>query len=297
MVFKAMARSNPFLASLPNLDLTAIVDILVVAFLVYEALMVVRGTRAGHILLGILFMVLLYLAAVWAGLEALRSVLSFIVPYLGLAIIVLFQSEIRRTLARLGRKRWFGLGSDYRPLASVDEIMLAVEELASHRTGALIVLERDIGLRTFVESGVRLDARISRDLLLSIFQPGLPLHDGAVVVQNDRIAAAACFLPLTTNPVFRSEMGTRHRAAIGITEETDCLSLVVSEETGRISVAAGGDLKQGLSIAEVERRINLHFGVRRPAAAHADEFSADLPLEPAADAVHAKSASGEAGQP
>ena len=292
-----MPRSNPFLASLPNLDLTALVDILVVAFLVYEALMVVRGTRAGHILLGILIMVLLYLAAVWGGLEALRSVLSFIVPYLGLAIIVLFQSEIRRTLARLGRKRWFGLGSDYHPLASVDEIMLAVEELASHQTGALIVLERDIGLRTFVESGVRLDARISRDLLLSIFQPGLPLHDGAVIVQNDRIAAAACFLPLTTNPVFRNELGTRHRAAIGITEETDCLCLVVSEETGRVSVATAGALKAGLSTAEVEQRINHHFGVKRAAAARADEFPAGSPLAPAADAVHADSAPGEAGRP
>jgi diadenylate cyclase len=288
MVFRAMPRSNPFLASLPTIDLGAIVDILVVAFLVYEALMVVRGTRAGHILLGILFMVLFYVAAVWGGLEALRSVLSFIVPYLGLAIIVLFQSEIRRTLARLGRKRWFGLGSDYRPLASVAEIMLAVEELASHKTGALIVLERDIGLRTFVESGVRLDARISRDLLLSIFQPGLPLHDGAVIVQSDRIAAAACFLPLTTNPAFRNELGTRHRAAIGITEETDCLSLVVSEETGRVSVAAAGVLQPGLSTADVERRINLHFGVRRPAPAHADEFSTGLPLAPPA---------GKAGRP
>jgi diadenylate cyclase len=285
-----MPRSNPFLASLPNLDVTAVVDILVVAFLVYEALMVVRGTRAGHILLGILFMVLFYVAAVWAGLEALRSVLSFIVPYLGLAIIVLFQSEIRRTLARLGRKRWFGLGSDYRPLASVDE-------LASHKTGALIVLERDIGLRTFVESGVRLDARISRDLLLSIFQVGLPLHDGAVIVQNDRIAAAACFLPLTTNPVFRNELGTRHRAAVGITEETDCLSVVVSEETGRISLAAGGDLKQGLSIAELERQINLHFGVRKTSGARAEEFPADLALEAPADAVHAERGSGEDGRP
>jgi diadenylate cyclase len=292
-----MPRSNPFLASLPNLDVTAVVDILVVAFLVYEALMVVRGTRAGHILLGILFMVLFYVAAVWAGLEALRSVLSFIVPYLGLAIIVLFQSEIRRTLARLGRKRWFGLGSDYRPLASVDEITMAVEELASHKTGALIVLERDIGLRTFVESGVRLDARISRDLLLSIFQVGLPLHDGAVIVQNDRIAAAACFLPLTTNPVFRNELGTRHRAAVGITEETDCLSVVVSEETGRISLAAGGDLKQGLSIAELERQINLHFGVRKPSGARAEEFPADLALEAPADAVHAERGSGEDVQP
>ena len=292
-----MPRSNPFLASLPNLDLTAIVDILVVAFLVYEALMVVRGTRAGHILLGILFMVLFYVAAVWGGLEALRSVLSFIVPYLGIAIIVLFQSEIRRTLARLGRKRWFGLGSDYRPLESVDEIMLAVEELASHKTGALIVLERDIGLRTFVESGVRLDAHISRDLLLSIFQPGLPLHDGAVIVQNDRVAAAACFLPLTTNPAFRSELGTRHRAAIGITEETDCLTLVVSEETGRVSVAAAGGLKQGLSMADVEQRINLHFGVRRPAPAHADEFSIDMPLAPPAGPVQAESPAAKADRP
>jgi diadenylate cyclase len=292
-----MPRSNPFLASLPNLDLTAIVDILVVAFLVYEALMVVRGTRAGHILLGILFMVLFYVAAVWGRLEALRSVLSFIVPYLGIAIIVLFQSEIRRTLARLGRKRWFGLGSDYRPLESVAEIMLAVEQLASRKTGALIVLERDIGLRTFVESGVRLDAHISRDLLLSIFQPGLPLHDGAVIVQNDRVAAAACFLPLTTNPAFRSELGTRHRAAIGITEETDCLTLVVSEETGRVSVAAAGGLKQGLSMADVEQRINLHFGVRRPAPAHADEFSIDMPLAPPAGPVQAESPAAKADRP
>ena len=292
-----MLRSIPLLSSLPNLDLTAVVDILVVAFLVYEALMVVRGTRAGHILLGILFMVLLYLGAVWAELEALRSVLSFIVPYLGLAIIVLFQSEIRRTLARLGRKRWFGLGSGYRPLASVDEIMLAVEELAANRTGALIVLERDIGLRTFVESGVRLDARISRDLLLSIFQVGLPLHDGAVIVQNDRIAAAACFLPLTTNPVFRSELGTRHRAAVGITEETDCLSLVVSEETGRISVAAEGKLAQGLAIAEVEQRISLHFGVRGPGAARPDELPTEALLDSPAGAANVQSAPRETGQP
>src|ERR1039457_5344447 len=268
-----MANYHRFLPSFSSLTLSGVVDILVVAFLVYQALLVVRGTRAGHILIGIFIMLALYAVALWADLEALRTVLSFIVPYLGLAIIVLFQSEIRRTLARLGRKRWVGLGSDYRPLESVDEIMLAVEEMASHKTAQLIVLERDIGLRTFVESGVRLDAHISRDLLLSIFQPGLPLHDGAVIVQNDRVAAAACFLPLTTHPAFRSELGTRHRAAIGITEETDCLTLVVSEETGRVSVAAAGVLKQGLSMADVEQRIHLHFGVRRPAPAHADEFS------------------------
>jgi diadenylate cyclase len=272
---KAMQR---FLPSLPGLDLTAAIDIVVVAFLIYQALMVVRGTRAGHILIGILIMVSLYGMASWAGLEALRALLAFIVPYLGLAIIVLFQSEIRRTLARLGRKRWLPWGAAFWKPESVNEILLAVEELAAHKTGALIVLERDIGLRTFIESGVRLEARISRDLLLSVFQVGLPLHDGAVIVQKDRLAAAACFLPLTTNPALSRKLGTRHRAAIGITEETDCLAIVVSEETGRISVAAFGELAQGLSPNELLERINRHFEVQRPRPMQMDEFPADIPL-------------------
>jgi diadenylate cyclase len=240
-------------------------------------LMVVRGTRAGHILLGILIMVSLYAIAVWTGLEALRSLLQTIVPYLGLAIIVLFQSEIRRTLARLGRKRWLNWTGFSAP-GSITEILLAVEQLTKNKTGALIVLERDIGLRTFIESGVRLDALISRDLLLVIFFPGLPLHDGAVIVQKDRVAAAACFLPLTTNPALSSKLGTRHRAAIGITEETDCLSIVVSEETGRISVASFGELAQGLTIDELRDYISRHFGVERAAPMHIDEFPADVPL-------------------
>jgi len=269
-----------FLPSVPSLTLAGVVDILVVACLVYQALMVVRGTRAGHILVGILIVVLLYAIAVWTGLEALRSVLGFIVPYLGLAVIVLFQSEIRRTLARLGRKRWFGMGGGFRAPSSVNEILLAVEHLAQHKVGALIVLERDIGLRTFIESGVRLESLISRDLLLSIFQPGLPLHDGAVVIQKERVAAAACFLPLTTNPALSGKLGTRHRAAIGITEETDCLSLVVSEETGRISLASFGDIAQGLSLPAVLERINLHFEVHRPSQTHIDEYAADIPLAP-----------------
>jgi diadenylate cyclase len=264
--------------ALPTLTLTGVIDILVVAFLVYEALMVVRGTRAGHVLIGILTMVSIYAAAVWFGLEAMRSLLSFIVPYLGIAIIVLFQSEIRRTLARIGRKNWFGFGRGFRAPEATNEIMLAVEEFSDHKTGALIVLERDIGLRTFVESGVRLEARVSRDLLISIFQPGLPLHDGAVIVQKERIAAAACFLPLTTNPQLSRKLGTRHRAAIGITEETDCLALVVSEETGRLSVASFGELIQGLSPADVLERINRHFGVIRPTTMHIEEFPADIPL-------------------
>jgi len=267
------------LPSLPNLTTTGIFDILVVAFLVYQALMVVRGTRAGHILIGILIMVSLYAVALWTGLEALRSVLSFIVPYLGLAVIVLFQSEIRRTLARLGRKRWLGWTGFGAPGTSA-EILLAVEHLAEQKTGALIVLERDIGLRTFIESGVRLESAISRDLLLAIFYPGLPLHDGAVIVQKDRLAAAACFLPLTTNPAVSGKLGTRHRAAIGITEETDCLSIVVSEETGRVSVASFGELAPIPSIRDLEEHINRHFGVEASSLSAGEESPADIPLSP-----------------
>jgi diadenylate cyclase len=267
-----------FLPSLPGFGITAAIDIVVVAFLIYQALMVVRGTRAGHILIGILIMVSLYGLASWAGFQALRALLAFIVPYLGLAIIVLFQSEIRRTLARLGRKRWMPWGSGFWKPESVNEILLAVEELAANKTGALIVLERDIGLRTFIESGVRLESRISRDLLLSIFQVGLPLHDGAVIVQKDRIAAAACFLPLTTSKEFSRSLGTRHRAAIGITEETDCVSIIVSEETGRISMASYGDIAQGLTPNDLLERINRHFEVKRAITMQIDEFPADIPL-------------------
>ena len=254
-----MLRLPPILPSLPKLGPTAIVDILVVAFLIYQLLMIVRGTRAGHILIGILTMVGIYALSVWLGLEALRSLLSYIVPYTAIAVIILFQSEIRRTLARIGRKRWFGKG--FKRPESIDEILLALGKLSQQKAGALIVLERDIGLRTFVESGVRLDAEISADLLMAVFQPGGALHDGAVIVQKDRVSAAACFLPLTTNPAVPVNLGTRHRAAIGITEESDCLSLVVSEETGDLSLAAFGEIHRGLSLLEVDERVNAHFGV------------------------------------
>jgi diadenylate cyclase len=254
----------PVLSSLPKISFTAIVDILAVAFLIYQLLMIVRGTRAGHILIGILAAVMVYAVSVWAGLEALRSLLSYIVPYTAIAVIILFQSEIRRTLARIGRKRWLGRG--FKRPESIDEILLALSRCSQNKYGALVVLERDIGLRTFVESGVRLDAEISADLLLSIFYPGGALHDGAVIIQKDRIGSAACFLPLTTNPAEPANLGTRHRAAIGITEESDCLSLVVSEETGDMSVASFGEIHRRLSLREVDERVNAHFGVRKASA-------------------------------
>lgn len=249
-----------FVFSIPTLTVTAVIDILAVAFVVYQLLEIVRGTRAAHILVGILAVVITYEVALRTGLEALRSLLASLAPYTAIAIIVLFQSEIRRTLARLGRKRLFG---GYRRPESTAEILLALSSLSRDRTGALIVMERDIGLRTFIESGVRLDSAISRDLLLSIFLPGTALHDGSVIIQKDRIAAAACFLPLSVNPAFSTKTGTRHRAGIGITEETDCLALIVSEETGLISVAAFGDIESGVTIERVDERIQQHFGVQQ----------------------------------
>jgi len=247
-----------FLFAIPPLTVTAVIDILAVAFIIYQLLQIVRGTRAAHILAGILTVYVVYEISLRAGLEALRTMLASLAPYTAIAIIILFQSEIRRTLARLGRKRLFG---GYRRPESTDEILLALTSLSREKTGALIVLERDIGLRTFIESGVRLDSHISRDLLLSIFLPGTALHDGAVIIQKDRIAAAACFLPLSVNPAVSTKLGTRHRAGIGITEETDCLAIVVSEETGLISVGAFGDLETAVTIDRVDQRINEHFGV------------------------------------
>src|ERR1700722_9570301 len=280
-----------FLPAIPTMGVSAVIDILAVAFIIYQVLQIVRGTRAAHVLLGILAVVITYEVALRTGLEALRTLLASLVPYTAIAIIVLFQSEIRRTLARLGRKRLFG---GYRSPEFTAEILLALGSLARERTGALIVLERDIGLRTFIESGVRLDSQISRDLLLSIFLPGTALHDGSVIVQKDRIAAAACFLPLSVNPAVANNMGTRHRAGIGITEETDCLSLIVSEETGQISVAAFGEIESGLTIERVDERINLHFGVAgrtmqsggpiAPTSSHGDapRTDRDMPVESAA---------------
>jgi diadenylate cyclase len=246
-----------------KLTVNAVVDILLVAFLIYQAIMVVKGTRAAQVMAGIGIMLLVYMVAVWARLELLRSVLAVIVPYTAIALIVLFQTEIRRTLARIGRRRWLGFGGSLQRRESTDDILLALSRLAQQKTGALIVLERDTGLRTFIESGVTLNAALSRDLLLSIFQSGGALHDGAAIVQGDRVAAAACFLPLSMNPLIARKLGTRHRAAIGITEEADCLALVVSEETGRISVAAFGELESDVSLNRVSERVAQHFGRNR----------------------------------
>lgn len=254
-----MTLAIPYLSTIPKLTWSAVVDIVLVAVIIYQLILIVQGRRAAHILTGVGVILVTYGASVYANLELLRSLLSTVAPYTAFALIVMFQSEIRRMLARIGRRRWFAYGSRFQRRESADEIVLAVGQLAKNHIGALIVLERDIGLRTFIESGVILDAVLSRDLLLAIFEPGAAMHDGAAVVQGNRVAAAACFLPLTMNPILYRELGTRHRAGIGVTEEADCLAIIVSEETGRISLAAFGELEPNVTQDRLAARLELHY--------------------------------------
>jgi diadenylate cyclase len=251
-----MVRYLPFTFSdLPPLTITAAIDIVVVAILIYQFLLIIRGRRAVHVLLGLCVLGLIYGVALWAKLELLHTALATLLPYTPIALIVMFQAELRRALARLGRRPFLGISQLERRELS-QEVVLAVGRLAQTKVGALIVLERKIGLRTFIESGVSLDASVSRDLLCSIFHPGGTLHDGAVIIQGDRISAAACFLPLTTNPLLMTELGTRHRAALGISEESDCIAIVVSEETGKVSVAAFGEIELDVPLERVEHLLS-----------------------------------------
>jgi diadenylate cyclase len=242
-------------AAWDKLTPVTVFDIALVAILFYQFVTNVQGRRAAQILIGVLVLLGVYITAQSLGLELVATILSTLAPYTAFALIVLFQSEIRRVLARLGRRRLLGFGEKLERRESADEILLALQYLSQHRIGALIVVERDIGLKSFIETGVNLEAQLSRDLLLTIFYPGSPLHDGAVILQGDRIAAAACFLPLTLNPSVMNTFGTRHRAAIGITEETDCLALVVSEETGRVSFALAGALEANVAMDDIETQL------------------------------------------
>jgi diadenylate cyclase len=256
------ALRQPLLESYPLLSWLALADILLVAFLIYQLLMIVRGRRAAHVLTGVLILTVVYFVANLLGFELLRLLLAALAPYAPFALIVMFQSEIRRWLSRIGRRRWFSFSNPLQQREFFEDIVLALRQLSATRTGALIVIERDIGLRTFVESGVGLDAALSRELLLTIFQNGSALHDGAVIVRQGKIAAAGCFLPLSTRPTIASKLGTRHRAAIGVTEETDSLALIVSEETGRISVAAFGDIDFDITPEQVRERMQVHLTQR-----------------------------------
>jgi diadenylate cyclase len=250
-----------------------IVDILIAAFVIYQALVFIQGRRAMHMVVGVAIAVLFFYFSRWTRLDTVSWLLSTILPYFVFLLIIVFQAEIRRALAHFGQTAVPAGISRMNRTESMEEIILAVEKLAANKTGGLIVIERNIGLKTYVESGVALDAVLSYDLLVTIFNHDLPLHDGAVIVQNNRIAAAACFLPLTVKPRLSKDLGTRHRAAIGITEETDALAIIVSEETGSLAFAHDGRIERGLGLDELRAKVREAYGAKRhaPAAAAAVE--------------------------
>lgn len=247
---------NEYLARLA--EPRAIADIVLVFLVVYGVLKLVRGTRAAPMAAGIAVFALLYWLAVNQGLTTLEFVLRGGLLYIGVAIIVLFQSEIRQALINFGNRFRLPFTRRHRGQfgeSIYDEVVLAATTLASTKTGALIVIERNVGLKAIVDAGVKLDAELSYDLIVAIFNPASPLHDGAIIVRGDRIAAASCFLPLSLNPLLAKDLGTRHRAALGITEDSDAVAIVVSEETGLISFVQTGQIKRALDATRLRAAI------------------------------------------
>ncbi len=235
-----------------------VLDILLVALVIYEVLVMIRGTRAAPMLAGLAAVAAAFYLARIGELVTLNWLVSHLLPFVVFALIVVFQSEIRHVLSDVGRRVSFLRGSAVEG-DSYDDIVLAANLFSQHQTGALIVIEREIGLRTYIESGVAMDARLSYDLLATIFRPSAPLHDGAVIIQKNRLAAAACFLPLSMNPVLSTQMGTRHRAGIGITEETDAIAVIVSEESGAISLAVGGKIERDLTVEHLRELLSMEL--------------------------------------
>ena len=243
-----------------------LIDILVVFFLVYEVLKLVRGTRAVPMAFGIVVVAMLYQLAHWLELRIIQAMLRIVLNYSPIAIIVLFQSEIRAALTHIGKTLRNPVTLRERAQArpdNFDEIVLAATTLSTRKIGALVVLEREVGLQNLIDAGVNMDAVVTYDLLVTIFDPHTPLHDGAVIVRNNRIAAAGCFLPLTLNPRLSKELGTRHRAAIGITEDGDAVAVVVSEETGTISFVSGGQIVRNLDATRLRDALKRAFEPRR----------------------------------
>ena len=243
---------------LQELTLWALFDVFLLALLIYQLLLLIRGTRSVNILVAMAVLVLLW----WMSgpelieLNAVHSVLGNLLLYVPLAVLILFQQQIRQALASLGTSPLSAFLPKRVENRLIDEVALAAAALSSKRVGALIVIGRDMGLRTFYETGIALDALVSYDLMMNIFIRRSALHDGAVVIEGGRIKAASCFLPLTTRPTLSRSYGTRHRAAIGISEESDALAVIVSEETGGISLAVGGRIIEGLNSQTLRDRLN-----------------------------------------
>jgi diadenylate cyclase len=241
-----------------------LLDIAIVSFLIYEFLKLIRGTRAVQMAAGSLIIVGLFYMSRLAPLQTVNWLIRNLLVYVAFAAIVIFQSDIRRALAHFGQAPFFRyLNRQVAADETIEEIVVAATMLSAQKIGAIVAIEREIGLRNYIESGIPLDATLTYDLLVTIFRPGSPLHDGAVILQDNRVAAAACFLPLTVNPRVSRELGTRHRAAIGLTEEGDAVAVVVSEESGQISLALDGRIERALSADELRERMRSLVQLRR----------------------------------
>jgi diadenylate cyclase len=248
----------------------AILDVVVVAFIIYRLLLLIRGTRAAQMFIGLAALALAALAAEWLRLQAFTWIVTSLRTVWVIAFIILFQNELRRALAQIGQARIFHRLTRAKEFAILGEVVRAVDELAERKLGAIIVLERLVGVRNYIETGTRMDARVSAELLVTLFTPPSPLHDGAVIVSGDQIVAAGCILPLSQNPHLAPALGTRHRAALGLAEETDAVVITVSEETRNVSIAERGKLVRGLDSSSLRSELASLMGT--PAAATEPEM-------------------------
>jgi len=230
-----------------------LLDIALVAFIIYRIILLIKGTRAVQMLLGLAVILIVYVASQVGGLYTLHWLLDNFLSSIILVIVVIFQNDIRRALIHVGRNPFFADLSYREETEVMEELVKACVNMASKRVGALVVIEREAGLKDFLEVGVEIDAKVSSDLISSIFLPYSPIHDGALVIQQGRLKKAGCFLPLSRNPDISKTLGTRHRAAIGLTELVDAVAIVVSEETGKISVVVGGRITRDLDSSSLKR--------------------------------------------
>ncbi|QCJ40599.1 TIGR00159 family protein [Bacillus sp. S3] len=235
--------------------LASIVDIVLVWYVIYKLINVIRGTKAVQLLKGILVILLVRVVGEWLGLTTLSWMMQQAINWGFLAVIIIFQPELRRALEQLGRGRFFSSSrtqDDDNQEKTVEAILKATDYMAKRRIGALISIERETGMSDYIETGIQLNSNISSELLINIFIPNTPLHDGAVIIQRNNVSAAACYLPLSESPFISKELGTRHRAALGISEVTDSVTVVVSEETGNISLTKNGELHRDLKLEELK---------------------------------------------
>jgi diadenylate cyclase len=238
----------------------SILDVLIVAALLYRMFLIIRGTRAAQMFVGLVGIVLTSIVARWIQLDTLNWIINNLTTVWVIAFVILFQPELRRALAVIGQSRWVGSFLRVEAYGMLGEVVRAVEDMATHRIGALIVFERDLGLRNYEETGRRIDARVSAELIETIFTPGTPLHDGALIIRGETAVAAGCLLPLSQNPLLPTTLGTRHRAALGLAEETDAVVLVVSEDRGTVGLAHRGRLLTDLDEGRLRAELAQIFG-------------------------------------